>query len=143
MKLLQILAIAEAAALLTALLNAQSDSKAIVINLATANWTHEKGAPPETEGVMIRADDKSGGIDILARYPGGHVIAPHFHDSNEHVFVAEGQLTLTRESGTVRIDTGGFAYLPAHEVQCLACTSKTRCSFYLSWDGNPTSHPAK
>jgi len=126
-----------------AAVTAQSDSKAVIVNLATAKWTHDRGAPPETEGVMIRADEKTGGMDILARYPAGHVIAPHFHDSNERIFVAEGQLTLARESGAVHIDTGGFAYLPAQEVQRLSCTSKTRCSFYLSWDGNPASHPAK
>jgi quercetin dioxygenase-like cupin family protein len=125
-----------------ALLAAQTPSKAVIVNLAAANWTREKGAPPETEGVMIRADSATGATDLLARYPAGHVIKPHFHDSNEHIFVAEGQLTLTQDSGKTVIDVGGFAFLPAHEVQRIACTSSTRCSFYLSWDGNPKSHPA-
>lgn len=126
-----------------AFLAAQSGSKAIVINLNTANWTHEKGDPPGSEGVMVRTDPTTGGMDLLVRFPAGHVIAPHFHDSNERIFVAEGQLTLAQESGDAHIDAGGFAFLPAHEVQRLSCSSKTRCSFYLSWDGKPASHPAK
>jgi quercetin dioxygenase-like cupin family protein len=138
MRLTQILSIVIGAALLAA----QTPSKAVIVNLKTANWTREKGAPPETEGVMIRADPATGATDLLARYPAGHVIQPHFHDSNEHVFVAEGQLTLTQDNGQTIIDVGGFAFLPVHEVQRLACTSSTRCSFYLSWDGNPKSHPA-
>jgi quercetin dioxygenase-like cupin family protein len=138
MRFTQILAIFGAVAILAA----QTPSKAIFINLKTANWTHEKNAPPETEGVMIRSDPATGATDILARYPAGHVIKPHFHDSNERIFVAEGQLTLTQDTGKTSLDVGGFAYLPAHEVQRIACTSSTRCSFYLSWDGDPKSHPA-
>jgi quercetin dioxygenase-like cupin family protein len=79
----------------------------------------------------------------LVRYPAGHVIAPHFHDSNERLIVAEGQMTLKKDTGDAVIDAGGYAYLPAKEVQRLSCTSKTRCTFYLLWDGNPQSHPAK
>jgi len=138
MRFTQVLLIPIGAAFLTA----QTPSKAIIVNLKTAHWTHEKGSPPETEGVVIRSDAATGATDLLARYPAGHVIKPHFHDSNEHIFVAEGQLTLTEDTGKMIIDVGGFAFLPAHEVQRIACTSSTRCSFYLSWDGNPKSHPA-
>jgi anti-sigma factor ChrR (cupin superfamily) len=106
----------------------QSPSKAIVVNLDTAKWTHEKGAADDSEGVMLRTDPATGGMDLLVRFPAGHVIPPHFHDSNEHIIVVEGQLTLRQDSG---------------EVQRLSCSSKTRCTFYLSWDGKPESHPAK
>src|SRR5256885_9177874 len=57
----------------------------------------------------------------LVRFPAGHVIAPHFHDSNERIVVVEGQLS----SGDQSIETGGFAYLPAKEVQRLACGSRS------------------
>jgi quercetin dioxygenase-like cupin family protein len=93
--------------------------------------------------VVLHSDANTGGIDYLVRFPAGHVIAPHFHDSNERVIVVEGQLTLRQDSGDSLIDAGGYAFLPAHEVQRLSCTSKTRCTFYLSWDGKPDSHPAK
>jgi quercetin dioxygenase-like cupin family protein len=122
---------------------AQANQKTIVVNLETANWTHEAGAPDGSEGTMVHADQATGGIDLLVRFPAGHVIAPHFHDSNERIFVAEGQLTLRQETGDQVLHSGGFAFLPAHEVQRLSCSSKTRCTFYLSWDGKPDSHPAK
>jgi quercetin dioxygenase-like cupin family protein len=124
----------------------QTTTEAIVTNLSTANWTHENGAVAGSEGVMLHADPKTGGMDLLVRFPAGHVIAPHFHDSNERVIVVEGQLTLRRAGADAAladtaIDTGGFAFLPAREVQRLSCSSKTRCSFYLMWDGKPDSHP--
>ncbi len=70
---------------------AQSPSQAIITNLDSANWTHEKGAAPDSEGAVLRTDPTTGGMDLLVRFPGGHVIAPHWHESNERVFVAEGQ----------------------------------------------------
>jgi len=121
----------------------QTDTKAVVVNLDTANWTHEKGSPDRSEGTMVHADQATGGIDLLVRFPAGHVIAPHFHDCNERIFVAEGQLTLRQDNGDTLLKTGAFAFLPAHEIQRLSCSSKTRCTFYLSWDGKPDSHPAK
>jgi len=121
----------------------QTGSKAIVTNLDTANWSHEKGAADGSEGVLLRTDPATGGMDLLVRFPAGHVIPPHFHDSNEHIIVVEGQLTLHQDTGDTPIDTGGFAFLPAKEVQRLVCSSKTRCTFYLCWDGNPKSHPVK
>jgi len=122
---------------------AQPASQAILINLESAHWTHDPGDPPGSEGVLIRSDSSSGGMDLLVRFPAGHVIAPHSHDSNERIVVVEGQLTLKQDGGDSVIRTGGFAFLPAHEVQRLSCSAKTRCTFYLSWDGKPASHPAK
>jgi len=121
----------------------QSPSGAILTNLDTANWTHEKGAAAGSEGVLIRTDRSTGGMDLLVRFPAGHVIAPHWHESNERIFVAEGQLTLRQDAGDSFLKAGGFAFLPAREVQRLSCSSGTRCTFYLSWDGKPDSHSAK
>jgi quercetin dioxygenase-like cupin family protein len=117
----------------------QSSSRAIVVNLDSANWTRDK----ESESVLVHSDQTTGGMELLVRFPAGHVIPPHSHDSNERVIVVEGQLKLGQDSGDVFLNTGGFAFLPAHEVQRLSCSSKTRCSFYLIWDGNPQSHAAK
>jgi len=110
--------------------------QSIVTNLDTANWIHEKGG---SESVLLREDPATGGMELLARYPSGHVIAPHWHESNERLIVLEGQLTL----GSTLLNTGAYAYLPARDVQRLSCTSKSRCTFYLAWDGKPQSHPAK
>jgi quercetin dioxygenase-like cupin family protein len=121
----------------------QPASNAIVTNLDTAKWTHEKGDPPGSESVMLRDDPKTGGMELLVRFPAGHVIAPHWHEANERIIVLEGQLTLRQDTGEISLNPGGFAFLPAREMQRLSCSSKTRCTFYLSWDGKPTSHRAK
>ena len=122
---------------------AQSGPGAFLTNLATAKWTHDKGDPPGSESVFLRADPQTHGIELLVRFPSGHVIAPHWHDANERIIVLEGQLTLRQDAGETALDAGGVAFLPAKEVQRLSCTSKTRCTFYLAWDGKPSSHPAK
>jgi len=126
-----------------AILAGQSGSNAILTNLSTAKWVHEKGDPPGSESVMLREDPQTRGMELLVRFPGGHVIPPHRHDSNERIIVLEGQLALRQDTGETSLDPGGFAFLPAREVQRLSCTSKTRCTFYLSWDGDPKSQPAK
>jgi quercetin dioxygenase-like cupin family protein len=121
----------------------QSTSTAILSNLDTASWTHEKGDPAGSESVMLRMDQTTGGMDLLVRFPAGHVIAPHSHESNERIVVVEGQLMVRQDKGDVLINAGGFAFLPAGEVQRLSCSSKTRCTLYLSWDGKVNSRPAK
>ncbi len=123
-----------------AVASGQAPSKAVVTNLDTAQWKTEKGG---LESVLVRTDVATGGIELLVRFPSGHVIPAHSHDSNEHVVVLEGQLTLRQDTGDTILNTGGIAYLPAHEIQKLSCSSNGRCTFYLSWDGNPASHAAK
>ena len=117
----------------------QTTSTAILINLATAQWTHEKGDPPGSESVMLRQDAATHGMELLVRFPAGHVFAPHWHDSNERIMVLEGRLSVGQDI----LEPGGFAFLPAQNVQRLKCTSPSRCTLYLSWDGNPKSHPAQ
>jgi hypothetical protein len=120
----------------------QSATNAIVTNLSTANWTHEKGAEACSEGVMLHAVQKQVAGNCLYDFRAAYVIAPHFYDSNERVIVVEGQLSLRWESGAAAaIDFGGFAFLPAREVQRLSRNSKLRCAFYLKRDDKPDSHP--
>jgi quercetin dioxygenase-like cupin family protein len=121
----------------------QTNTEAVAVNLDTANWTHEKGASDGSEGMMVHSDHATGGMDLLVRFQAGHVIPPHFHDSKERIFVAVGQLTLRQDAGDLVLKSGGFAFLPAHQIQRISCSSNTRCTFYLSWDGKPDSHPAR
>ena len=80
-------------------------------------------------------------MELLVRYPAGHVFAPHWHSVNERILVLEGRLSVkVGEAGRTSLDPGGFAYLPAKEVQRLTCTSKSRCTFYISWDGKLDTH---
>ena len=88
----------------------QSASRALLTNLDTAKWTQEKGG---VESAMLRKDPASGGMEMLVRFPAGHVIPAHSHDSNERLIVLEGQLTARQDAGDTVLNSGGFAFLPA------------------------------
>jgi quercetin dioxygenase-like cupin family protein len=116
-------------------------AQSVVTNLADAKWTHDKGDPPGSESVLLREDPQTGGMELLVRFPAGHVIAPHWHSANERVILAEGSLSVRVGDGPETVLTpGGFAFLPAREVQRLSCVSKTRCTFYIQWDGKLDNH---
>src|SRR5437764_5907064 len=101
----------------------------VVTNLADAKWTHDKNDPPGSESIFLREDPQTGGMELLVRFPAGHVIAPHWHSANERVILAEGRLSVRVGSGAEAfLDPGGFAFLPAKEVQRMSCVSKTRCT---------------
>jgi glyoxylate utilization-related uncharacterized protein len=55
----------------------------------------------------------------------------------------EGRLSFRQDDKEKFLDPGGFAFLPAREVQRMACVSKTRCAFYVYWDGKLDNHAAK
>ena len=113
----------------------------VATNLATAQWTHEKNAPPGSESVLLREDSQTGGMELLVRFPAGHVIAPHWHSANERLIVAEGTVSVrVGDAAETQLDPGGYAFMPAKEVQRIACVSQTRCTFYLAWDGKQDTH---
>src|SRR3954454_23110685 len=88
---------------------AQPPTQSVVTNLADAKWTHDKGDPPGSESVFIRGDAQTGGMELLVRFPAGHVIAPHWHSVNERVILAEGKLSVRVGSGPESVlDPGGF-----------------------------------
>ena len=118
----------------------QTPSKAVIVNPGEAKWTREKNAPADTESIMIRQDAATGGMEIMVRFPAGHVFKPHWHESNERVMVTEGQLAVKLGDRESHVEVGGYAFLPPREMQYLTCTQKSRCTMYLAWDGNPATH---
>ncbi len=62
----------------------------VTANLSDAKWVHDKGDPPGAENVFLRQDPQTGGMELLVRYPAGHVFAPHWHSVNERIIVLEG-----------------------------------------------------
>jgi quercetin dioxygenase-like cupin family protein len=118
----------------------QAQSPAVIVNRDTAKWVHEKRDPPGAESVVLREDAKTGGLELLVTYPAGHMFTPHSHESNERIILLEGRLSLrTGDAPEQILHPGGYAFLPAKEPQRLACTSDTRCVFYVAWDGSPRS----
>jgi quercetin dioxygenase-like cupin family protein len=116
---------------------------AAVVNPESAKWTQENRDPAGAESVVLHEDPQSGALELFARYPGGHVFAPHWHDSNERIVLVEGRLLLRDDDGEEFLEPGGYAFLPAGKVQRMSCVSKSRCGFYVYWDGSPRSHAAK
>jgi len=131
-----------ALAVLTAiLLPGQSNSGAAVLaNLSTAKWGHDAGDPPGSESVTLREDAQTGAVELLVRYPAGHVFAPHWHSANERIVLLEGRMSMRQGEAEKFLDPGGYAFLPAKELQRMACVSKTRCTFYVYWDGKLDFH---
>jgi hypothetical protein len=124
----------------SALLLCQTGSeKSVIANLAAAKWTHDAGDPPGSESVLLREDASSGAMELLVRYPAGHVFAPHWHSANERVVLLEGRMSVNGAA----LEPGGYAFLPAKEVQRMSCTSSTRCSFYVHWDAKLDFHRAQ
>jgi glyoxylate utilization-related uncharacterized protein len=71
------------------------------------------------------------------------VFGPHWHSTNERIILIEGRLSMRQGADEKFLEPGGYAFLPAKEVQRLMCVSKTRCTFYVYWDGKLDFHPAK
>ena len=124
----------------TGCLCGQTKSSPVIVSGSDAKWTHEAGDPPDTENVVLRMDQTNGSMELLVRFPAGHVFKPHWHESNERIIVLEGRLAIGQGDQQIQVDAGGYAFLPAREVQYLTCSSKTRCTMYLGWDGKFASH---
>jgi len=115
-------------------------SQTVVVNPSAAKWINEAGS----ESVTLREDPKTGALELLVRHPAGHVFKPHWHTANERMVLIEGRISLRQGNGAETfLEPGGYAFLPAKEVQRTACVSKTRCSFYVYWDGKLDFQPAQ
>src|SRR5690242_5532814 len=106
----------------------EGGGSAIVANPNSVKWVHEARDPEGAESVVLRDDPKTGSLELFARYPAGHVFPPHWHGANEHIVLLEGRLSMQKSQVQTYLEAGGFAFLPAKEVQRLACVSDTRCS---------------
>jgi quercetin dioxygenase-like cupin family protein len=113
---------------------------AVVINSGEAKWQHDASDPAGTESAVLREDPGTGGLELLVRYPAGHVFPPHWHSANERIILLEGRMSIQVGGTKKSLEPGGFAYLPAKEIQELACVSNTRCAFYVYWDGKLDFH---
>jgi anti-sigma factor ChrR (cupin superfamily) len=108
-------------------------SGVVVVNPGAAKWQVEGGG---SESVVLREDAQTGALELFARYPAGHVFAPHWHSVNERMVLVEGRMSVNNAT----LEPGGFAYLPAKQVQTMSCVSTSRCAFYVSWDGHLDFH---
>jgi len=111
----------------------------ILANPGSVKW---KASSDGSESATLREDPKTGALELFARYPAGHVFPPHWHTANERIVVLEGRLSIEDSDAQRLIEPGGYAYLPSTQLQRMACTWQTRCSFYVFWDAALDFHPA-
>ena len=109
---------------------AQTESDVVMVSPESANWQHDAAAPPDAQSVELRGE-----TEMLVRYEGGHKFAPHWHSANERMVVIEGAMEVEVEGVRRQLGPGSYAYLPARKEQKETCISKTRCGFYLFFDG--------
>ena len=112
----------------------------IVANAAELHW--ESDAKDKSESVVLREDPETGAFEMFVRYPAGHVFAPHWHSANERIVLLEGRMAIGEGNDQKFLEAGGFAYLPARQVQHIGCVSSTSCRFYVYWDGKLDYHRA-
>jgi quercetin dioxygenase-like cupin family protein len=113
-------------------------ASSLIVNPDT-KWNKEKDG---SESIVLREDPTA--TEYIVRFPGGHVFKPHSHSVNERVLLIEGRLSLRQGDEPEKIlEPGGYAFLPAKEVQRTKCVSTTRCTFYVFWDGKLDFHPAQ
>jgi quercetin dioxygenase-like cupin family protein len=118
-------------------MTAQAPDGPVVVDLASASWQHDPDDPPGGESSILRMDRQSGGMEFLARYPGGFAFKPHSHKANERFILFGGRAAV--EAGGVKTTIGpaGFAYFPKNQIHSVACVSSEPCTWYLQWDGKP------
>jgi len=120
-----------------ALLLAQESHK--IVNPEGAPWVKAKDG---SESITIREDATA--TEYIVRYPAGHVFRPHWHTVNERIVLIEGRLSLKQgDAAETLLEAGGYAFLPARQVQRTKCVSKTACTFYVLWDGKLDFNPAQ
>src|SRR5437899_12982018 len=101
----------------------------LVPDLAKAKWTHEANDAPGSESIFLRQDEKTGGMDLLVRYPAGQKLSPHWHSVNERLILLEGKVTVkVGEGGETTLTPGAFVFVPAKEPHRLSCVSEPRCT---------------
>jgi len=112
-----------------------SFAAAVVVN-PDGKWTREKDG---SESIVLREDATA--TEYIVRFPAGHVFRPHWHSVNERIVLLEGRLSLRQgDTPATFVEAGGYAFLPAKEVQRTKCVSATRCAFYVHWDGKLDFH---
>jgi len=119
-----------------------SSGRGVAANQSDASWKHGAVDKPGMDSSALREDPVNGAFDVFARYPAGYVFPTHWHSSNERMVVIEGRMQIEQGGKEKFLDPGGFAFLPAREIQKMSCVSKTRCVLYMFWDAAYDSHKA-
>jgi quercetin dioxygenase-like cupin family protein len=106
----------------------------VVPDLATAKWEKD-------DSVLLREDPKTGGMDLLVRYPAGKKLNAHWHSITERMVLLEGKMSVKLgDAAATEVVPGGVMIVLPKQAHQLSCISATRCTFYVAWDGKLDNH---
>jgi quercetin dioxygenase-like cupin family protein len=117
--------------------------KMMVANPGELKWESDPKSPDSSQSVVLREDPATGATELFVRYPAGHCFPPHWHTGNERLILFEGRMSIQIGKEQQYLESGGFAYLPAKQIQRMSCVSQTRCAFYVYWDAKLDFNPVK
>jgi len=81
---------------------------------------------PEYDGRFDAYKLAADGADVLfASYPAGTSIPPHTHDTDNHGVITRGELELSMNGVTTRIQTGEWYHVPAHTEHAAHFSTET------------------
>jgi quercetin dioxygenase-like cupin family protein len=91
------------------------------------------GLPTCVSGSVQSGDPAQGPSIILAKAAAGCAFPWHWHTPTEQLMMVSGTARAEmKDAGTVTLNAGGFAMMPAHHVHRFQCT--TACALYVSAD---------
>src|SRR5580693_5111639 len=108
------------------LLAQTSGDTPVISNQKDLQWSPETGTPG-ADGALLHEEAATGAMELLVHYPAGHVFTPHWHSANERIFLLEGTMSIQVGSVHKELQPGGYAFLPAKQVQTMSCGAASRC----------------
>ena len=89
-------------------------------NLSDVKWGDAPPGLPKGAKVGVLNGDpgKSGNFVVVAKFPSGYKVAPHWHSNDENVTVLSGDLMMgtgdkADEKAAHGVKAGGYSYVPA------------------------------
>jgi len=94
--------------------------KHAVYNVSELKWGDAPPSLPKGAKVAVLNGDpgKAGGFAIMAKFPAGYTVPPHFHSQDENVTVISGNLMMgtgdkADEKAAHSLKAGGYSFMPA------------------------------
>lgn len=92
--------------------------------------------PTGCEITVLHGDPSKPNADVFLRIPGGYSLPAHSHTSAERMILVEGQLTVKyKGAAAVVLTAGQYAFGPAGLPHDGRCTSRTRCTLFIAFEG--------
>lgn len=92
--------------------------------------------PRACEIAVLQGDPASPNADVLLRVEAGYVLPRHKHTSAERMILLEGEMRVKYDgSEAVTLTPSTYAYGPAGLPHEAVCTSASRCTLFIAFEG--------